>query len=91
MHRPMPRHEQGYALLVVSFFGALGYLAFGLGETYYPHTIGYIYLPAFAILAVTTFFFAPFGARIAHVISNQTLMRFFAIALLLVGVLMIIR
>jgi len=77
--------------LVVSFFGALGYLAFGLGETYYPHTIGYIYLPAFAVLAVTTFLFAPLGAKLAHVVSNQMLTRIFALALLAVGILMLAR
>ncbi len=76
---------------IVSLAGAISYLVFGWGETHYEHTLGYIYLPAFVILAVTTFMTAPFGARMAEHIKSVKLKRLFSIALLALGILMLIR
>ena len=75
--------------LIITACGALSYLFFGLGDNFYPHSIGYIYLPAFGVLAVTTFFAAPFGARLTTVISAQRLKKYFAIALMAAGILML--
>ncbi len=74
---------------IISLGGAISYLIFGLGETVYPHTIGFIYLPAFFILSVTTFLSAPFGARMSHRMSSDKLKKYFAFCLIAVGIFMI--
>jgi uncharacterized membrane protein YfcA len=73
---------------IISLGGAISYLAFGLGETIYPHTLGFIYLPAFFILSVMTFLAAPFGARMTHRIASDKLKKYFAICLIAVGIFM---
>lgn len=77
--------------VIVSLAGAISYLVFGWGETHYEHTWGYIYIPAFVILAITTFITAPFGAKMAERINSVKLKRLFSIALLALGVLMLVR
>ncbi len=49
--------------------------------------VGYLYLPAAAVIAVASMSLAPVGARLAHGISGVALARIFAVFLLLVGVL----
>jgi uncharacterized membrane protein YfcA len=71
---------------IISLGGALAYLVFGLGETIYPHTLGFIYIPAFIVLSVTTFLSAPFGARMTHRIASDRLKKYFAMCLIAVGI-----
>lgn len=75
---------------IISLGGAASYLAFGLGETIYPHTLGFIYIPAFIVLSITTFLSAPFGARMTHRIASDRLKKYFAIFLIAVGTFMMI-
>jgi len=75
---------------IISLGGAISYLIFGLGETTYPHTIGYIYLPAFLILSLTTFLAAPFGSRMTHRIASDRLKKYFALCLIGVGIFMML-
>jgi uncharacterized membrane protein YfcA len=75
---------------IISLGGAISYLVFGLGETLYPHTLGFIYLPAFVVLSVTTFLSAPFGARMTHRIASDTLKKYFAVCLMAVGIFMML-
>lgn len=75
--------------LFITFLAALGYLYFGLGVSTVPNSLGYIYLPAFAIVGLTTILFAPMGARLAHKIDGKKLRRIFAATLIIVGILMI--
>ena len=74
---------------ITTLTGAISYLIFGLGETYYRHTFGYIYLPAFGILAVATFLAAPYGARMAHRMETDRLKKIFAISLFAVAIAMV--
>ncbi len=76
---------------IVSLVGAVSFLLIGLEETYYENTIGYIYLPAFVILSITTMIAAPFGARMTHTIHSLKLKKYFALALIVLGLTMIIR
>lgn len=76
---------------IISLLGALGYLVLGLGETYYEMTIGFIYIPAFIVLAITTFVTAPFGARLAHRLETDHLKKVFAICLVVIGIVMVLR
>ncbi|MFK3797925.1 sulfite exporter TauE/SafE family protein [Pseudomonas sp. NPDC088444] len=50
-----------------------------------PHSLGFVYLPALIGIAVTSMFFARFGARLAHKLSPRVLKRLFALLLVLVG------
>jgi len=79
------------AAFIITFIGAIGYLIFGLGETYYKYTVGYIYLPAFCVIAVTTFFAAPLGARLTHSIDVRSLKRLFAVVLFIIGISMFLK
>jgi uncharacterized membrane protein YfcA len=47
--------------------------------------VGYLYLPAAAVVALASMVLAPLGARIAHTISGIALRRVFALFLLVVG------
>jgi uncharacterized membrane protein YfcA len=49
-------------------------------------SLGYVYLPAFFGIILTSAWFAGYGARLAHVLPEQTLKRAFAVLLLLVGI-----
>ncbi|MCV4344359.1 sulfite exporter TauE/SafE family protein [Pseudomonas capsici] len=51
-----------------------------------PHSLGFVYLPALLGIAVTSMFFARFGARLAHKLSPRLLKRLFATLLLCVGI-----
>ena len=59
----------------------------GWGEPLLPEwSAGFVYLPAMAGIAITSMFFARFGARLAHKLSPRLLKRLFALLLLCVGV-----
>ncbi len=50
-----------------------------------PHSLGFVYLPALIGIALTSMFFARFGARLAHKLSPRLLKRLFALLLVVVG------
>ena len=69
-----------------SIAGALGYVAAGWGTADAPAgSVGFVYLPAFAGIAVTSILVAPWGARLAHRLKGATLRRIFAVFLLAMG------
>ncbi|NLY93858.1 MAG: sulfite exporter TauE/SafE family protein [Myxococcales bacterium] len=68
----------------IALAGTLGYLLNGLGhEGMPPLSIGFIYVPALVLIAVTSSFTAPLGARLAHKLPVATLKRVFALVLLM--------
>jgi uncharacterized membrane protein YfcA len=65
--------------LPIALGGTLGYIFNGWSNTGLPAgSLGYVYLPALAILVVATMVTAPFGARKAHRLPVATLKRIFA-------------
>jgi uncharacterized membrane protein YfcA len=71
----------------VSLAGALGYAAAGWSVAELPKwSVGFVYLPAFIGIAVTSVIAAPHGARLAHKLKGSTLRRIFALFLILVGI-----
>ena len=50
-----------------------------------PHSLGYIYLPALAGIAVTSYLTAPLGAKLAHKLPIPKLKKGFAILLIATG------
>ena len=72
--------------LVVAIAGAVGFVAAGLGEAGLPPgSVGYVYLPAFLGISLTSIFLAPVGARAAHRMPVAKLKKVFAFFLLLLA------
>lgn len=74
---------------VITFLASMAYLYFGLDEIDLPWHFGYIYLPAFGVIGLTSIFFARLGAKIANTIDSEKLKKIFAATLILIGILMI--
>jgi uncharacterized membrane protein YfcA len=63
--------------------GALGYIGAGWLAPDAPHgTVGFVYLPAFAIMATTAALTTPLGVRLARHVNERVLKQVFAIFLL---------
>jgi uncharacterized protein len=72
--------------LPIALAGTVGYLVNGLGrEDMPPYSLGFVYVPAFVLIGVTSTLAAPFGAKVAHRLPVTTLRRFFAVVLLLLS------
>jgi uncharacterized membrane protein YfcA len=52
--------------------------------------VGYVHIQAFAVIAISSFLFAPLGAKLAHSISDRLLKKVFSIFLLLLGLKMLL-
>lgn len=71
----------------VAIAGALGYVIAGWNAPALPpRSLGFVYLPAFVGISVTSMATAPLGARLAHRLKGATLRRIFAVFLVLMGV-----
>lgn len=69
--------------VVIALAGSLGYIVHGWSIPNLPAgSMGYVYLPAFLGVTVTSYFTAPWGARLAHRLPVSTLRRVFALFLL---------
>jgi uncharacterized membrane protein YfcA len=70
----------------VAIAGALGYAVAGMNvPALPPWSVGFVYVPAFLGISVTSVPFAPLGARLAHRLKGATLRRIFAVFLVLMG------
>ncbi|MEI6788661.1 MAG: sulfite exporter TauE/SafE family protein [bacterium] len=70
--------------------GAAGSMMAGWGTGGLPkYSIGYVYLPAVAGIALLSTLTAPLGARLAHRVPVPMLKRFFAVLLCVIGLKMI--
>lgn len=66
----------------IALAGTLSNMYFGLGEPRLPaHSLGYVYLPALAVIVVASVTTAPLGARTAHRMPVARLRRMFAVML----------
>lgn len=73
--------------LPIAVSGAIGYLITGWSITEMPrYSLGFVYLPAFAGIAIASVFTAPIGAVIAQRFSARRLKRLFAILLYGIGI-----
>ena len=72
--------------LPIAISGALSFIAVGWHNEHLPeYSLGFVYLPALAGIAVASMFFARFGAQLAHRLSPRLLKRLFALLLFAVG------
>lgn len=72
--------------LPIALAGALGFMFFGKDVQGLPkEAIGFVHIAAFVCISLMSFFFAKFGAKLAHQLPASTLKRAFGGLLLLVG------
>lgn len=75
----------------IAVAGAVGYLVSGWSETLdEPHTLGFIYVPAFLAISIASYVAAPLGARCSHNLPEATLKRIFAVISLVLSVTMLL-
>lgn len=66
----------------IAIAGTIGYVVNGWGEAALPEwSVGYVYLPALAVLVTASMAIAPLGAKLAHRTSTRNLRTLFAILL----------
>ena len=76
----------------IALAGTLGYVLAGWRlDGLPPHMLGYVYLPALAVLAVASVSTAPAGAWAAHRLDTTQLRRVFALLLYGIAVYMLLR
>ena len=70
----------------IALSGTVGSIIFGRAETALPkYSLGYVYLPALAGIAIFSMLTAPVGARLAHKLPVPMLKRGFALLLFALG------
>ncbi len=68
--------------LPIAITSTVSYALLGRSVLYLPEwSVGYVYLPAFFGIVVTSIFTAPIGAKLANKISAQRLKRYFSLLL----------
>ncbi|MFT5880000.1 MAG: putative membrane protein YfcA [Moritella sp.] len=73
--------------LPIAVVGLFSYMMTGWGKAGLPeYSLGYIYLPAFFGIIITSTLFAKQGAKLAHLLPSHVLKRYFAILLLCVAI-----
>jgi len=66
----------------IALASAIGYIISGYGNPNLPEgSLGYVYLPALASIAVASVLTAPLGAKVAHQLNVAQLKRVFALVL----------
>jgi uncharacterized membrane protein YfcA len=76
--------------LPISVTGTLGYIINGWNTNLnYDYTFGFIYLPAVFLISITSFFTAPYGAKLAQRLPIVILKKIFAILLILLSIKML--
>jgi len=72
--------------LPIAIAGALGYMVSGLKVVNLPNlSVGFIYLPAFIVIALASLISAPFGALLVQKLSIKKLKKIFAVLLIVIG------
>jgi uncharacterized membrane protein YfcA len=77
---------------VIAIPATIGFVLIGLGESGLGWgALGYVHLPAAAVLITTSVIFAPMGVAAAHHLAPAILRRVFGLYLTFIGVLMIAK
>lgn len=74
---------------LIACIGALSFLYLGLGHKAFSGTIGYLYVPAFIFISITSALAAPYGARLVYILPVSTLRKVFAFVMIIVGISMV--
>lgn len=77
--------------LSIAIAGTLGYAFSGWSTTLgVPYSFGFIYLPAFLLISISSMAMAPFGARWAHSLSESRLRKIFALVSMALSIKMLL-
>lgn len=76
---------------LISLFGACSFLLLGMHAPHVQESVGFLYIPAFIIISIISFFTAPYGVKLAHTLPTSILKKIFGGVLLLAGLSMIIN
>jgi uncharacterized membrane protein YfcA len=77
--------------LPIAIAGTVGYVINGLRAEGLPAmSVGYVYLPALAMVVTTSMLFAPLGARLAHRLPVKRLRQIFALMLYGIAIRMLV-
>ncbi|MES2674552.1 MAG: sulfite exporter TauE/SafE family protein [Pseudomonadota bacterium] len=75
----------------IAIAGTLGYMINGWSSTSrLPYTLGFIYLPAFFAISITSILMAPYGVRWSHRIPAPVLKKIFAMIALVLSIKMLL-
>jgi uncharacterized membrane protein YfcA len=75
----------------IAVAGTAAYIVSGWNTAGLPaYSLGYVNLPAFAVIIVTSIIAAPAGAALAHKLPEKTLRHFFALCLLALAIRMLL-
>ncbi len=74
---------------ILALVASLSFFLPGLLIPPQPHSIGYIYLPAFLPMSIASFFAAPWGSRLIHVVPTDVLKKIFATIIIGAGIAML--
>lgn len=75
----------------ISIAGTTGYLVNGWANTLPgEYTFGFVYLPAALLISTTSFFAAPYGARLSHKLPISILKKIFAVLLVSLSIRMLV-
>ena len=74
----------------IAITGTVGYMMSGWSKTLNdPYTLGFIYIPAFLAISITSFIAAPYGARCSHSLPEVYLKKIFAVISLVLSIKML--
>ena len=76
------------ATFFVSVVGTVAYYIAGLDESHIHNALGYIYLPAFALISMGTLLTVSYGVKLAHKVHTEILKKIFSLLLIATGILM---
>jgi uncharacterized membrane protein YfcA len=79
----------GAMSLPLAIVGAISVMLIGSAPANTPHTVGYLYWPAFLCLVPATMTFAPLGAKLSDKVPAKKLKKAFAILLLALAIKML--
>jgi uncharacterized membrane protein YfcA len=75
----------------IAIMGTMGYMISGWASTMdKPHTLGFIYIPAFFAIAISSAISAPYGVRCSHFMPEASLKKIFAIICMVLSIKMIV-
>lgn len=75
---------------LMTIIGSIAFLYLGLDKVQMPDSVGYINLPAFLLIGISSFFFAPYGVKLAHELPEQIVKRLFGIVMIMTGISMLV-
>ena len=73
---------------LIALVGAISFLVLGLRLETSQGSIGYLYLPAFLCISLTSVFAAAYGAKLAYILPTHALRKIFGLLMICLGVLM---